>query len=259
MRRVPLLATLLVACALVVPARAATDEGIVLRGSRTAYVDLYVYASTTITPADLRMSGRGSYVGFYMSPAPADPATVGALVMPRVGATGATSSDLMSLGAGWDVRAGKYRVFLLTDGPATVFIPIKGQGYRGWTPTHRAPLSVRRADFDVEPGSAGETMRQPVSVSARSLVVTAGVASSASLTGVDMLNVCVTAATTCSLPPTAPTASTRLPGGRAWTYGTALVPAGWYSGVIDVQRVGGVDAGSHIDGAVIVLTIGIQR
>src|SRR4051812_29185766 len=114
MRRVPLVAMLLVVCSLaVLPARAGTDEGIVLRGGRTAYVDLYVYASTTITPADIRMSTRGSYVGFYMSPAPADAATVGALVMPRVGASGATSADVMTLGAGWDVRAGKYRVFLL--------------------------------------------------------------------------------------------------------------------------------------------------
>jgi hypothetical protein len=256
MRRVPLVAMLLVLCSLaVLPARAATDEGIVLRGSRTAYVDLYVYASTTITPADIRMSTRGSYVGFYMSPAPADDATVGALVMPRVGATGATSADVMTLGAGWDVRAGKYRVFLLTDGPATVFVPIQGQGYRGWMPARRAPFSVRGADFNVAPGSAGERARFPVSVATRSLIVTAGVASSESLTAVDTLDACVTTTAACDV---TYAVSARLPGGRAWTYGAALVPAGGYAGVIDLQRLGGVDAGSHVDAAVAVLTIGVQ-
>jgi hypothetical protein len=255
MRRVPLLAMLLVFVSLVVPAAAAPDDGILLHGSRTAYVDLYVYVNTTITASDVRMSTKGSYVGFYMSPAPANRDTVGALVMPRVGATGATSADVMKLGESWDVQAGKYRVFLLTDGPADVFIPIAGQGYRGWVPRGRAPFSVRPANFDVAAGSLGDTRRVPVLARSRSLVVAAGAASSTSLTAVDQLTACVTAAESCSV---SYAVTARVPAAQAWTYGVALVTPGTYGGIFDVHRVAGVDAGSHIDGAVLVLTIGVQ-
>lgn len=132
MRRVPLLAMLAVLVSLLVaPVSAATPaEGIFLRGSRTAYVDLYVYVNRTIAVDDVVMKTKGTYVGFYLSPAPADRDTVGALVMPRVGATG--PGAVMQLGQSWDVQAGRYRMFLLTDGAAEVFIPIEGQGYRGW-------------------------------------------------------------------------------------------------------------------------------
>src|SRR6266700_3577748 len=142
MRRVPLLAMLLGLVAFLAPVHsyAAADEGIVLRGNHTAYVDLYVYVNTTINTADLRMSTKGTYVGFFMSPAPANRDTVGALDMPRVGATGADSKSTIQLGQSLDVQAGKYRVFLITNGPAEVFIPITGQGLRGWVPRGRAPL-----------------------------------------------------------------------------------------------------------------------
>jgi hypothetical protein len=250
MRRVSLLAMLLVLCSLVVPSFASTDEG------KTAYVDLYVYVNTT----DIRMSTRGTYVGFYMAPAPANRDTVGALVMPRVGATGATSSDVMQLGDSWDVQAGKYRMFLLTDGPATVFVPIEGQGFRGWVPRGVAPISVKRADFDVAAGAPGGTRRVPVPVDVRSLVIAAGMATSTSLTAVERIDACVTAYTSCTTPlSTVPdTPATRVPAGRAWAYGSALVMRGSYGGLFDLSRLGGGDAGSHIDGAVLVLTIGIQ-
>ena len=47
-------------------------------------------------------------------------ATVGALVMPRVGATGDDAASVIKLGDSWDVQAGKYRMFLLTDGAGLV-------------------------------------------------------------------------------------------------------------------------------------------
>jgi hypothetical protein len=263
MRRFSFVAALLGVLALFVPvsARATADEGIFLRGSRTAYVDLYVYANATIVPGDIRMSTRGTYVGFYLAPAPANRDTVGALVMPRVGATGATASDLMQLGESWDVQAGKYRMFLLTDGPATVFVPIEGQGYRGYVPRGPAPLTVKRADFNVAAGSSGGTRRVGVAVSARSLVIAAGMASSSSLTAVEDIDVCVTSMSSCASPLDALPAGadgSRLPAARAWTYGTALVLHGAADGFFDLSRLGGGDAGSHVDGAVLVLTIGIQ-
>lgn len=253
-RRVPLLAMLLVLCFLALPARAATNDGILLRGDRTAYVDLYVYENTTVNPSDLRLSGGRSYVGFFLSPAPADRDTVGALVMPRVGATG--GSSLMRLGQSWDLRAGRYRAYLITDGPATVWIPIAGQGYRGWHPTARAPLSIRTADFDVAAGSVGKTVATPVTLKARSLVIAAGLASSSSLTAIDQLNACVnTSGTTCSM---SYELAARVPSARTWTYGTALVMPGTYRAVLDLTRIAGVDAGSHVAGDVIVLTLGRQ-
>src|SRR4051812_10368254 len=102
MRRARLLALLLgVLSVLAVPSYGsftAYGEGILLRGSRTAYVDLTVYVSTTVNESDLQMKTKGSYVGFFLSPAPANRDTVGALVMPRVGATGADSASTMQLG-----------------------------------------------------------------------------------------------------------------------------------------------------------------
>lgn len=251
MRRVrPLLAILgVLACAFAVPARAATDEGILLNGSRTAYVDVYVYASTTIASADVSMRTKGSYVGFFFSPAPADRDTVGALVMPRVG------TDQMKLGASWDVRPGKYRVFLLTDGPAEVFVPISGQGFRAYKPDGRVPSSVGRADFDVPAGTTAVSRDYPLAPRARSLVVAAAMVSSASLTAIDQMSACVTSDGVCT-PPLA--AATRVPAARASAYGVNLVAPGRYSGVIDVRRMLGDDAGSHVDGAILVLTIGVQ-
>lgn len=255
MRRLPAVALLLVLASLVVPARASADEGILLRGSKTAYVDLYVYASTTITASDIRMSTKGSYVGFFMSPAPANRDTVGELLMPSVGATGATQNDVMQLGQSWDVRAGKYRVFLLTDGPAEVFVPITGQGLRGWAPRGRAPLAVRPFTMDVAPGQTAGVGRLPVDARVRSLVITAGLASSSSLTAVDTLDACVTASTSC----TSHALAARVPAGKAWTYSVSFVSPGTYSGELDMNRVAGVDAGTHVDGAVLVLTIGLQK
>lgn len=256
MRRVSLLATILCALSLLaVPSRAAGDEGILVRGSRTSWVDVYVYANATLAPADIEFTRRGSFAGFYLSPAPADRPTVGALVMPRVGATGATQNDVMKLGESWEVHPGKYRLFLVTDGPAEVFIPIAGQGFRGYAPTRTAPLAAHRADFDVPAGSTGSARSLPIALRSRSLVVAAGVATSPSLTAVDQVAACVTADAVCS----SFSLSVRAPMARAWTYGVALAAPGRYNGILDVHRVaGGVDAGSHVDGAVLVLTIGVQ-
>lgn len=242
---------------LVSPATAAPEEGILLRGDRTAYVDLYVYVNQTIGVGDVVMSTKGSYVGFFLAPAPADRDTVGALVMPRVGATGDGAASVMKLGESWDLRAGKYRAFLITDGPAEVFIPIDGQGYRGWTPVRRAPLSVRPANFDVAAGSSGLGHDVPIRPDTRSLVVAAGVVSSASLTAVESLSACVgRAADDCT--PTQTVSTARVPLARTWSYGARLVAAGAYTARFDVERMGGMDAGSRVDGAVIVLTIGRQ-
>lgn len=259
MRRVSLLAMLLCALSLLaVPSSAAPNEGILVRGSRTAYVDVFVYEATTIAPADIDIKRGGSYAGFFLSPAPADRPTVGALVMPRVGATGETAQDVVKLGESWDVRPGKYRLFLIADGPADVFVPIQGQGFRGYAPRHPAPFAVHPANFDVPAGSAGESKQYPVNLRSRSLVVAAGVASSPSLTAVDQVAACVESDATCS----SYSLSVRAPAARAWAFGAALQPPGRYTAMLDVRRVKGdtlgSDAGSHVDGAVLVLTIGIQ-
>jgi hypothetical protein len=259
MRRVRLLALLLgVLSVLAVPSYGSFTsygEGILLRGSRTAYVDLTVYVSTTVSQSDLQMKTKGSYVGFFLSPAPANRDTVGALVMPRVGATGADSASTMQLGQSWTVGPGRYRAFLITNGPAEVFIPITGQAFRGWVPSRRAPLAVKAADFNIKAGSAGASKRVPAKLRARSLVVVAGLATSKSLTAVDELGSCITDAQNCA---TTIALNARVPAAQAWTYGADLVPAGSYAGVVSVHRLGGTDAGSHVAGAFLVLTIGRQ-
>ena len=258
MRRVPLLAMLAVLLGLcAVPSHADAAEGILLRGSRTAYVDLYVYVNRTISLADIAMKTRGSYVGFFLSPAPAGD-TVGAMVMPRVGATGQDNASVMKLGQSWDVRAGKYRAFLITDGAAEVFIPIEGQGLRGWIPRGRAPLSVRRADFDTPAGSASGGTHIPVPIRERSLIISAGLATSASLTAIDQLSTCIAESDACAQS-YADESAARVPMARAWTYGAALRPPGAYAAVLSLSRlVPGEDAASHVDGVFMVLTIGRQ-
>lgn len=259
MRRVSLFASLLCALSLLaVPSSAAGNEGILVRGTRTSWIDVYVYATATIAPADIEFTRKGSFAGFFLSPAPANRPTVGALVMPRVGATGETSNHVMKLGESWDVAPGKYRLFLVTDGWAEVFVPITGQGFRGYAPTRAAPIAVHRTDFDVPAGSPGDVRQYPVSLRDRSLVVAAGVASSTSLTAVDQVTACVTSDTGCS----SFSLSLRAPAARAWTYGAVLQAPGRYNAILDVRRVAGEatgsDAGSHVDGTVIVLRIGVQ-
>ena len=259
MHRVRLFAMLAVLFGLaVVPASATPAEGILLRSGHTAYVDLYVYVNRTISMSDVRMKTSGSFVGFFMSPAPADRDTVGALVMPRVGATGQDSASIMQLGQSWDLKAGKYRVFVLTDGLAEIFIPIEGQGFRGWVPRGRAPLSVRPTNFDTNAGDSQGAVHTPVALRQRSLIVTAGLASSSSLTAVDQLSACVSATSTCAVSYGSESAA-RVPMGRAWSYGATLQPVGRYNAVLQLNRlVTGVDAASHVEGVVVVLTIGRQ-
>jgi hypothetical protein len=259
MRRVPLLAMLAVLLGLCsVPAHAVPAEGILLRSGHTAYVDLYVYVNRTISIADVTMKTQGSYVGFYMSPAPADRDTVGALVMPRVGATGQDTASIMKLGESWDVRAGRYRVYVITDGLSEIFIPIEGQGFRGWVPRGRAPLSVRPADFDIPAGSTTGAVDVHLPIRQRSLIVAAGLASSASLTAVDEISTCIAESPECAQS-YASDAAARVPLARAWMHGAALRPPGGYDAVLELDRLApGADAASHIDGVVMVLTIGRQ-
>lgn len=254
-RRVPLLAMLAVLLGLLVSPASAATEGILLRGNRTGYVDLYVYVNRTIAVGDIDMQTKGTFVGFFLSPAPANRDTVGALVMPKVGANGGDSAGTIKLGQSYDVRAGKYRAFLITDGPAEVFIPIEGQGFRGWTANRAAPLSLRSTGFDVQAGSSGGAMDVPVPLRTRSLIVAAGVASSGSLTAVEQLSACVRDGDTCT---STRVVSARLPLATVWAYGSYLAMPGYYSARFDIERTGGYDAGSRVDGTVMILTIGRQ-
>ena len=229
-----------------VPSSAAPAEGIMLRGSRSAWVDVTVYANTTIAPADIELKTKGSYVGFFMAPAPANRDTVGALLMPRV--TGPTPSRI---GESWDLQAGKYRMFLLTDGAAEVFVPIDGQGFRGWNPRGHAPVSLRRLDFSIDPGTPQDTRDVGVNLKMRSLVVTAGSVTSSSLTAVEQLSACVSSATACA-------ASARVPLATVSAAASVIAPAGAYRPSISITRMGGVDAASRVSGVVLVVTIGRQ-
>lgn len=245
LRRIVVAVIAMLAGLLAVPA-AAENDGILLRGSKSGWVDVTVYVNTTIVSGDIEMTTKGSYVGFFMAPAPANRDTVGALLMPRV--TGATPARI---GQSWDLQAGKYRMFLLTDGAAEVFVPIDGQGFRGWTPRGRAPVSLRRLDFSVDPGTPQDTRDVGIRLAARSLVVSAGSVTSSSLTAVEQLSACVSSATSCA-------ASARVPLATVSAAASVIAPAGAYRPSISITRTGGVDAASSVNGAVLVLTIGRQ-
>jgi len=132
-------------------------------------------------------------------------------------------------------------------------VPIEGQGYRGYQPRGSAPLSLRRADFDVAAGSPGDSRHIPVNLRTRSLVIAAAMASSASLTAVDQMSTCVTETASCPV-----ALEARVPFGRAASSGAVLVAPGTHTAVFDMTRLGGVDAGSHVDAMMMILTIGRQ-
>lgn len=229
-----------------VPSSAAPADGILLRGSRSAWIDVTVYANATIAPGDIELKTKGSYVGFFLSPAPANRDTVGVLSMPRVAASP------IKLGQSWDVRAGKYRMFLLTDGAAEVFVPIDGQGFRGWVPRGHAPVSLRRMDFDVAAGTGNDGRAVPLMLRQRSLVVAAALVSSSSLTAVDQLTACVEAVGSCAA------GAPRVPLSSSTAASSGIAPAGGSTVSLGVTRAGGMDAGSHVDGMVLIMTIGRQ-
>lgn len=88
-------------------------------------------------------------------------------------------------------------------------------------------------------------------------MIVAGLVTSTSLTAVDNLSACITNGSTssCGL---SYSVDARVPLARTSSYGAQLAGPGSHIGVLELNRAAGVDAGSHVAGALIVLTIGRQ-
>ena len=240
----------LLAVAFVVPGAAqAGDEGILVRARSSSYVEITVPATVEVVEDEIRVSTRGRYAGFYLLPLFQTHESVGALWSPRLGADG-TAGRLIPLADGWEVTAGRYRLYVLTEAPADIFIPLPGTAFRAYRTTHRARVSVQQSGFALDSADQAGGQRIPAATaSQRALVTAVSYATSTSLTGIDLTSACLAPARqscgTTALP------TMRAPASAARVVDSGLRVPGRYDGVFSVERA----AGSHGDTKVATLLL----
>lgn len=226
----------------------AAEEGIVLRGAISSWVDVTIHESVEIPRADIDVTSAGRFAGFYLLPHFSTHEPVGALWSPRLGAP--TSASLLPLGDTWTVTAGAYRLYLLAEARTEVFIPLPGSALRAYQPRNRASVSLRLMDFVVPPDATGVERRVTVAASSRrSLVAAVSYATSTSVTGMDQSSACLaSSAQACSAIP-----QTRLGTTSAQSYQVGLQGAGRYDGVFRLTRGVGLHGETTVRTGVLVL------
>lgn len=153
-------------------ARAAPQPAILsLEGSRTASIDVTLKSKLTFdyTAASGSITGKGVYSGFYAEaidkPAElrtADGSSVGLVSMRDYHGPGETAHVLnLAASFGTTLNAGRYRFYLLAQGPTSVRLPISGATSYSLHPTKSAFASaVARTDILTDPVEAFN--RQPL-------------------------------------------------------------------------------------------------
>jgi hypothetical protein len=144
---------------------AAPAHALQLTGSRTASADLVLRQNTTFDVDKLAISGKGSFAGFYMESLD-KPVAKRTEAGARLGAVtirdwrtpdgpGLTTS--FTPPGKQQLSAGRYRVYLVADGPTTVSLPTNGATMR-LRPTRPATAAVEaRADILSSPVQATNT------------------------------------------------------------------------------------------------------
>lgn len=176
MRRVAACAALLCAIA-TLPARADARQGyLVVTGDRSSVIDVVLPRATT---EDVSARGwlcadfttRGTYASFVLRPASGRGATAAGLLLKKVRFGGgepcfAHMSDAIPL------KAGRYRLYLMTDGPTTFRIALPGYT-RDVVARPRRPLRVD-AGYRELPGTVSAVpseITHPFTLTRRSYVV----------------------------------------------------------------------------------------
>lgn len=157
---------------------AAPPGEILLEGSRTAWVDLSLSTTVTIDYGRSTLTGKGAFVGFYaeslskpVNARYAVGSTIGAVTLRDFHGPGDTGvTENLAPGFARQLQPGRYRFYLLADGPATVRLAVEGGPRLRLKPTSptRATAAIRQ-DILQDPLRAGNT--QPLEVTGvRSLV-----------------------------------------------------------------------------------------
>jgi hypothetical protein len=253
--RVPLLGLVMLALATLAPVSTAdAGEGIRIRGRHSAYLDVTIPSTGTITDAGIEIVTRGRYAGFFLLPNTSARPTVGALYMPRVGA-GTDGGRLIQLGESWTVYPGGYRLYLLAETAADVFVPIDGMSARAYAPVRRAQVGLRPVDFAAGPSDQSAERRIRLALRGRrTLVAAAQIVTSASVTGVDAVRTCVTRASLeCSDPVVVPTL--RAPATAASSSSATVAPAGTYDAVFAIERAAGIHGETDVAATALTLAL----
>ena len=125
-----------------VPAPASPSAQLTLTGKRTAYVDVTIKVRTAFDFAHATVSGGGSYVGVYaeaidkpVSERPKPGASIGLIQIRDYHGPGESSYE-MQLGSDPYLMPGRYRFYLVADGPAIVRLPVSGAMSTSLHPRH---------------------------------------------------------------------------------------------------------------------------
>lgn len=172
----PLLAGVTV-CLLASPAgvgNAATAPVLTVSGSRSASVDLVLTRDTTLDLSHMTVSGAGRFAGVYLEPLDVPPAqrervgrNTGAIVFKDVREPGDTGHVFPFIAdASAVTKAGRYRLYLLTDATAVIRVPLSGSASLRVTPTRSVAASFA-SDADIVSSPFQAENAQPLTVVGR--------------------------------------------------------------------------------------------
>ena len=146
----------LVTVASTVSTHAATPAVIVLQGTRTASVDVTLRSALTFDMASMTASGRGRFVGFYVdaigsAQRAAQDGHVGGVIPRDLHPPGVGEGWIVPIwnhsDSGQTLQAGRYRFYLIADGPSTVRVPLRLGRSQTLRPTRPATSTlVSKAD-----------------------------------------------------------------------------------------------------------------
>jgi len=152
-------------------ATAGVTGQLTLVGSRAASIELRLPTRTTLDLAHMSVGGHAQFAGFYMEAIDQPPAVresldrhIGAIFIRSLHAPDGKGLTLsFDTERKNEVAAGLYRVYLLTDAPTRVTIPISGSTRTTLRPTRAARTSfVARHDILRSPVEAQNLQRLPV-------------------------------------------------------------------------------------------------
>ncbi|HVE63311.1 MAG TPA: hypothetical protein VNB94_05875 [Mycobacteriales bacterium] len=247
-RRLGLAAALVFVVGLLVgTSAAAPSEGVQISGTASGWVDIFVRHLVTIPESEITIESAGRYAGFYLVPDTATRHPVGAMALPALGAGGSSGGRFFRLGDGFDVAPGTYRLYLIAESAAKVYIPIPQHAFEAVTPRGRATSRLRQETFVVPAAEQRGERRLGFHARRPTLTLAAQLVSSGGLTGVDQVSTCLVAAgRVCDKPPVR---TLRAPLVPARSSVAELARPAAYDAVYAVERGAGLHADTTVTAA----------
>lgn len=148
------------------PATAAPQGTITLQGNTSAWAMIDIPRDVTIDARGITATGGGRFGGFYVDFGGQE--NLGAVWLRDYHMPGEPGGHVSGLDIhSGNVSRGRYRIYLVADGPMTVRIPVTGMTSRTLRPTNRTTASVSVQHLPVR-GFRVEG-RQPVTAAKRSV------------------------------------------------------------------------------------------